>query len=447
MSRMATTITLDLNETIEKLQAEQRKLRDRGDEIVAKVLAEDREFSDDETRELGEVQARVKQISQRCGALTKHAETRASLEEPGEPRTKRDFKGQRGGSGGGAEDEDDAKAAEREYRAAYNEYLRYGMSGMTAERRELMQQHFSSLPGDHPETRALSALTGNTGGYTVPQGFMGQVEVAMKNFDGVRAAPTFKLATDKGNDLPWPTVNDTNNEGEQVEENQATSEGDVSFGQLMLKAYLFSSKLVLVPIQLLQDTGVDIEALLARLLGERLGRITSKRYTTGNGANQPQGIVTGSTLGKTAAATAAITYDELVDLQHSVDPAYRTATAGFMFNDTTFSILRKLKDQDGRPIWQPAAVSGMAGGAPGTLLGSPYWINQSMASPAASAKSVLFGDMSKYAIRDVRNLTLVRLTERYAERFQVGFFAFLRTDGRVVDAGTNPIKHLIQAAS
>lgn len=441
-----TTITLDLDKTIEKLQTEQRRLKDRGDEIVAKVVAEDRDLTKEETAELAEVQERVKTLSTRCETLRKHAEMRGSLDEPMESRT-RPTKGEVRGDRPAGVTKSEAEQAEAEYRAAHEQYLRYGFSGMSTEARELLQAHYTTLPGDHPETRALSAITGNLGGYTVPQDFMARVETAMKDYSGVIAAPTFKLNTGRGNDLPWPTVNDTNNEGEQVEENQATGEGELSFGQVLFRAHLFSSKLILVPIQLLQDTGVDIEALLSRMISERLGRITNRRYTTGNGANQPQGIVEGSTLGKTAAATAAITYEELVDLQHSVDPAYRGPSSGFMFHDLTFALLRKLKDSDGRPIWQPAASSGMAGGAPGTLLGSPYWINQHMATPAASAKSVIFGDLSKYVIRNVRNITIVRLSERYAEKFQVGFFAFLRTDGRIIDAGTNPIKHLIQAAS
>jgi HK97 family phage major capsid protein len=86
-------------------------------------------------------------------------------------------------------------------------------------------------------------------------------------------------------------------------------------------------------------------------------------------------------------------------------------------------------------------------GSPNTILGYPYTINQSMASMTASAKSVLFGDFSKYVIRDVRGFTLVRLDERYADYHQVGFLAFLRTDGDLLDAGTNPIKHYINAAA
>lgn len=84
------------------------------------------------------------------------------------------------------------------------------------------------------------------------------------------------------------------------------------------------------------------------LLGQRLGRRANTELTTGDDSGDPEGIVTGSTLGKTAAGTAAITWDEIIDLEHSVNPAYRVSPkARYMFNDTTLSAVRKLKDGNG----------------------------------------------------------------------------------------------------
>jgi HK97 family phage major capsid protein len=79
-------------------------------------------------------------------------------------------------------------------------------------------------------------------------------------------------------------------------------------------------------------------------------------------------------------------------------------------------------------------------GAPDTILGYPYVINQSMTTPATAVKSILFGDLSKYIVRDVRDVTLLRLDERFAEYHQVAFLAFARSDGDLLDSGTDPIK-------
>jgi len=127
-----------------------------------------------------------------------------------------------------------------------------------------------------------------------------------------------------------------------------------------------------------------------------------------------------------------------------VDPLYRS-NARFMFNDSTLEAIKKLTfgDADGRPLWQPS----VAVGAPDTIEGKPYVINQSMANIGASAASVLFGDFSYYFIREVADWRLVRLNERYAEKDQVGFTLFARYDAKVIDAGTHPIYKLVHAAS
>jgi HK97 family phage major capsid protein len=146
-----------------------------------------------------------------------------------------------------------------------------------------------------------------------------------------------------------------------------------------------------------------------------------------------------ATLGVTAAATD-ISMDNMIELHHSVDPAYRSK-ARFMLNDATLLVLKKKKDGQGRYLWQ----SGIAVKEPDTLDGMPYTINQAMASIATTAKPVLFGDFSKYYIRKVSGLMVLRLSERYAELNQTAFVAFERADGALVDAGTHPLKYIANA--
>lgn len=437
MSRMS--ITVDISDLLGKYDGERKKARDAADQLVAKVTTEDRAFTKAEEEELKAHQDKIVDLTKRSDLLKKQMEVRAGLEEPGKPRTQRDVKPRERGDD---DDESESKDREKRYSKAFGSFIRRGIGAMGDEERSLLQSHYNSLPADHPKVRDLSSNTGAAGGFTVPTGFLNQIDRAMKDYSGVLQSRAQVITTDTGADLPWPTVNDTANEGEQVDENTAVGGQDVAFGQITAKAYLFSSKLVLVPLALMQDTGIDLEGLLASLLAERLGRIGNRRLTTGNGANQPQGVVNGSTLGVTAAGGSAITYDETIDLQHSIDPAYR-ADAEYMFHDDALKLFRKLKDSDGRPIWMPAANAAMANGAPGLLNNSPYRINMHMASPATGQKSVLYGDFSKYKIRRVKSITLVRLAERYAEKMQVGFFAFMRMDGRLSNAGTNPIKHLV----
>jgi len=184
-----------------------------------------------------------------------------------------------------------------------------------------------------------------------------------------------------------------------------------------------------------------MEAVLGRLLGERLARIANSKLTTGTGSSDVEGIVTNSTAGLTAAATAAITADEIIDLVHSVDPAYRqSASAAIMMNDSTLKAIRKLKDGDGNYLWQ---MGDFQVGTPQNILGYPVVVNQDMDSLAAAKKVVLFGDMSQFYVRKVGAPSMYVARERFAPDF--GILGYIRFDG--VLGNTAAVKHLITAAA
>src|SRR4029453_6666120 len=94
-----------------------------------------------------------------------------------------------------------------------------------------------------------------------------------------------------------------------------------------------------------------------------IGRITNTHFTVGTGTGQPQGVVTGATLGKTGIVgqTTAIIYDDLVDLEHAVDPLYRPGSS-YMMADSSLKVIKKLKDTAGRPIWQPGPSAPLQAG-------------------------------------------------------------------------------------
>ena len=278
----------------------------------------------------------------------------------------------------------------------------------------------------------MSTTTDGQGGYTVQTEVAGTVLDALKKYGGMRNVAEV-IRTDQGNPMNWPTSDGTAEEGEIVAENTEVADADISFGVKSLPVYKYSSKVVTVPIELLQDTEIDMEAFVNKRIAQRLGRITNKHFTVGTGTGQPLGLIAGVTVGKTAAANATFTYLELLDLEHSVDPAYRESSGcKFMFNDAALKIVRQLQDSDGRPLWLPS----LSDEAPATLLGYGYQVNQDVAAPATAAKSIAFGDMSKYVIRDVMQITYHRFTDSaYAKKGQVGFLAFLRSGGNYMDVG------------
>ena len=290
------------------------------------------------------------------------------------------------------------------------------------------------------EYRAQSVGTDTAGGFLRPEGFVPNLEHSLLAFGGVRQVASV-MRTGDGGDLPWPTVDDTSNSGVLLTENSAVSEQDVTFGQVVFKAYKYSSKLVRVSLELLQDSAFNMANELGDLLGIRLARITNTHFTTGDGSSKPKGIVTSASTGITTATNSAILGDELVGMVHSVDPAYRAQPgAGWMMHDNILLAIRKLKTTDLQYIWAP----GLVGAEPDRLLGYPITINQAMDSATTSAKKVaIFGALAKYKIRDVASIRLRRLVERYADNDQEGFVAFMRVDGQTLDAGTDPIKILL----
>ncbi|MBN2744515.1 MAG: phage major capsid protein [Marinilabiliaceae bacterium] len=403
----------NLNTQIASLKDELGNKRAQQRALISTAEAEKRDFNDDENTQFTAIDAEIRSLQTRIDRL-------AQLEAV----EKNNANNQRQNDSAQQTD-----AEERQVADAVNIYMRRGLEGLTAEQRSML------------ESRALSSVTGSAGAYTIPQGFANVLEVAMMTYGGILSAATI-MDTDTGNDIPHPTMNDNSNTGAILGENTTVGAStDPSFGVVTLKAYTYSSKPILVPNQLLEDSAFNLDAYLANALAERIGRAFNTHGTTGTGTDQPQGIVTASTKGADAAA-GAITYDNLVDLQHSVDPAYRKNGA-WMMNDSTFKALRKLKDTTGQPIFQLS----MRDGEPTTLLGKPVIINNDMAAIGASAKSVLFGDFSKYKVRRVKNYGVKRLTERYADLNQTAFLLFVRLDGKLIDAGTHPVKHLLHAAS
>ena len=299
---------------------------------------------------------------------------------------------------------------------------------------------FRSAPKTAEEARAMSTTVDSEGGYTIPTDLVRNIEIAMLEFGGVREVARI-IRTEGGNQLDIPTVNDTGNTGSIEGENDALATTDVTFGTKALNAYKVSSDLVKIPFELFQDSAFNMGELLGQLLGERIARNAAALYTTGTGSSQPNGAVTASALGVTAAGAAAITADELIDLFHSVGRSYRR-NGTFMMADATAKLIRKLKDGDSQYLWNP----GIQAGQPDVLLGRPVVTNDDMPAATTGLKSVLFGDFSKFWIRDVANVRIRQLNERFADNDQIGFVALLRTDSELCgNAGINPIKHLIQA--
>ena len=315
--------------------------------------------------------------------------------------------------------------------AAFENYLRKMSNRLTPQEVEAIRN-------------TMSTTTGSEGGYTVQPIVASTLIEALKDYGAMRRQAS-RIVTTNGSDLSYPSTDGTSEEGEIVAQNTPSSDADVVFGTVPLNTYKFGSKVVTVPIELLQDSNIDVVALVNGRLRERIGRIQNRMFTTGTGTGQPYGLTVAASVGKIGATgqTLTVTYDDLVDLQDSIDPAYQVDGLGWMFSQAVRRVVRKIKDTAGRPIWTPSYDEGMAVRRPDFLLGQPVEINNHMPAPAANAKSISYGDHSKYMIRDAMEVTIFRFEDSaYLKKGQVGFLAWARAGGNLLDTnGTKTYQH------
>ena len=214
-----------------------------------------------------------------------------------------------------------------------------------------------------------------------------------------------------------------------VDEEGAIPDSDDAFGLLSIGAHKIAT-MIKVSDELLNDSVFDIEGYIASEFGRRIGAAEEQAFLTGNGSGKPTGLLhdtLGAEVGVAAAAAAAMTADEVIDLVYSLRAPYRRK-AVFVMSDSAVKMIRKLKDASGQYLWQP----GLKEGQPDTLLNHRLVTSAFMPAPTAGNKAVLFGDLSHYWIADRQGRSFQRLNELFAQTGQVGFRATQRVDGRLI---------------
>jgi HK97 family phage major capsid protein len=318
-------------------------------------------------------------------------------------------------------------------KGAFEKYLRNGMGSLNANERSLM--------GELRGTSTQIAGTDSLGGFLVPQDFSNELDMATL-FTGEVERLAKKLNTAGGALLDYPTINDTATDAGLTSEAAAVTVQDMTFANAQLSAYNYASQ-VRVSMQLLQDNAFDLNAFLAEAMGERIARATNAAFTTGTGSSQPQGIITGATLGNTAASATAIVADDILDLIHSIDPSYRNKpTFGLMANDSVIAAIRALGLGSANDF--PIFIPSMEAGQPDKLFGFNLYYNNDMESSIATGnKTLLAADFSKFVVRSAGGVQMVRLNERYMDELEVGFVSYARKDAKVLDS--RAVKYLAQA--
>ena len=285
-------------------------------------------------------------------------------------------------------------------------------------------------------------VTKGSTGAPVPTSFYDQVIMLARHVGPMLETSTI-LNTAGGENLQIPSLS-AYSTGTVSSEAAAIGESDPTFNAFKtLGAYKYSF-LTQISREMVEDAGVDILGFLAQQTGNALGYAVNGALTTGTGTVQPTGIVTAAGSGITGGTgvTGAFTADNLIDLVYSVDTAGRTLPGtGWQMNAQSIAAVRKLKDSAGQYLFSPS----LSADARDLLLGYPIFENPAMASPATSAKSVIFGHLPSYYARTVGGLRLDRSDDYAFQNDLITFRATMRVDGNLIQ--TSHVKYFAGAAS
>lgn len=285
---------------------------------------------------------------------------------------------------------------------------------------------------------ALQIGTDTEGGYLVPDEFERTLVEALEEENIFRTLAN--VITTSSGDRKIPVVA-SKGTASWIDEEGAIPESDDSFGQVSIGAYKLGT-MIKVSEELLNDSVFRLEPYIAKEFARRIGNKEEESFITGDGTGKPTGIFAatgGAQLGITTASATAITIDEILDLFYSLKAPYRNR-ASFVLNDATVKAIRKLKDGQGKYLWQPS----LQAGTPDTILNRPLYTSAYVPTIASAAKTIAFGDFSYYWVADRQGRTFKRLNELYAVTGQVGFVATQRVDGKLILPGA--IKVLQQKA-
>lgn len=300
--------------------------------------------------------------------------------------------------------------ASDDYTEAFGQYLRSGNP-------RVMEQFAQTVAGD-----------GTQGGFTVPDGFIAKLTERLKAFGGI-AAEAEEITTSTGESLRWAYIDDTANKAQIVaEDTQATTGADLVFDGVELGAFEYdatgaSGNPIEVSLPLLQDSAFNIEDLLLRLLGKRIGRKQADDFAIGAGGSEPVGLLTKAADTMTATATSLAVPEHILQ----VDSEYRNGgNAKWVMSDTSLAKLWTAQATTNEPLFLPGRT---INGKPfDTAYGFPIVID-----PAAG-NLVAFGDIrAGYIIRRVRGVQLLVDPYTAQKRRAVQYHAWARADANIQD--------------
>jgi len=298
-----------------------------------------------------------------------------------------------------------------DYMNAFDKYCRKGVESL-----------------DPVEKKALTVSNDSTGGYLAPPEYVREIIKDITEISPIRSIARVRSTGQRSIQVPKRTGQFS---AEWVAESGTRSETTgYTVGLEELPAHEHYA-LVDISEQDLEDSVFDLEAEMQSEFAEQFAKAEGTAFVSGNAVGKPEGFMTNSSVSEIdSGSNTAITADNLITLMHNIKSEYgRNGT--FVFNRSTLSAIRKLKDTAGQYVFQAGMT--LQGGMVNTILGQPYVEATDMASIAQNAYPVAFGDFSKgYMIVDRVALAVLRDPFTQATTGNVRYIARRRVGGQVV---------------
>lgn len=195
------------------------------------------------------------------------------------------------------------------------------------------------------------------------------------------------------------------------------------FTSIDLQAFL-AGVLTKVSKSLVNNSQFDIVGFVVDHMAENIARWLEKECLVGT-ANKITGLAAATQI-KEAAAAAAVTADELIDLQGMVKDAFQP-NACWIMAPSTRDAIRKLKDGEDRYLLAPDYREGFGY----TLLGKPVFVSDNMPALGAGNKEIFYGDMSGLALKFSEDINIEVLRERFATEHAIGVVGYLECDAKI----------------
>lgn len=296
-------------------------------------------------------------------------------------------------------------------------------------------------------------LATTSGGGVLGTGFYSTLQRHLVETSSILSAGATVLRSDSGEPIKIPKSTALSSAG-IIAEGTTITESEPTLGTVTLGAYGYKF-LVQVSYELANDANFDLIGFLAEQAGVAIGNGFGAHAITGTGTAQPSGILTGASLGVTgpvgtslslgSQTTAGQGGDLLHDLVASLaEPYARSRSAAWLMRNSTLNVIRKLRDSTGRYVFDAAVIPGS--GSAGTLLGRPVYTDPTVPALGVSAKSILFGDIGRYWVRQVGGLRFERSEDFAFDRDTITFRAVARLDGALVDT-TGAVKYFQNSAT